>query len=224
MEGQAPPFDFQQAISIRKSTGIKAQNLRELRQILAVISEESIFHHTYQYFLKGHTLEYTNDFAQWTGESLEASVLAEHLSNIDPYGFSTIDDVRRELLRVIDSYVKKFPEPREAVAGDEFFFNESVALVFFEGVRARNLAEFLMALNYVDTGCIYFHFYEARSRIGGEMDDFSTWFESALGKKELAQRVRAIDPFMHTMEGIRGIIAGLVEQELKQDMEEESLS
>ncbi len=223
MEGQVPPFDFQQAISIRKSTGIKAQSLRELRHSLAVVSEESIFHHTYQYFLKGHTLEYTNDFAQWIGESLEESILAEHLSNIDPYSFRTIDDVRREVIRVIDSYVTKFPEPREAVPGDEFFFNESVALVFFEGVRARNLAEFLMALKYVDAGCIYFHFYEARSRIGGEMDDFSTWFDNALGKKELARMVRAIDPFMHTMEGIRGIIAALVEQELKHDMEEESL-
>ncbi len=219
MDGQVPPFDFQQAISIRKSTGVKAKNVRELRDIIAVISEESIFHHTYQYFLKGHVLEYTNDFAQWAGESLEESVLSEHLSNIDPYSFKSIEEVRAELLRVIDLYLRNFPEPRDAVPGSEFFFNESVALVFLEGVRARNLAEFLIALRYVDPGCIYFHFYEARSRIGSEVDDFSVWFEEGLGRKELAQKVRAIDPFMHSMEGIRELILTLVDQELKREME-----
>ncbi len=90
--------------------------------------------------------------------------------------------------------------------GDEFYFNESVALVFFEGVRARNLAEFLIALKYVDPGSIYFHFYEARSRVEAETDDFSKWFEEGLGKAELARKVRAIDPFMHSVEGIRELI------------------
>jgi hypothetical protein len=219
MEGQIPPFDFQQAISIRKSTGVRARNLRELRDAIAVVSEESIFHHTYQYFLKGHVLEYTNDFAQWAGDGLEESILSEHLSNVDPYSFRSIEEVRGELLRVIDQYLRRFPEPREAVPGEEFYFNESVALVFLEGVRARNLAEFLIALKYVDIGCIYFHFYEARSRVGEEVDDFSRWFEESLGRKELAQRVRAIDPFMHTMEGIRDLIIELIEQELRSEME-----
>jgi hypothetical protein len=219
MDGQAAAFDFQQAISIRKATGVKAKNLRELRDALAVISEQSIFHHTYQYFLKGHILEYTNDFAQWAGESLEESILSEHLSNIDPYSFKSIEDVRKELLRIIDLYLTRFPSPKEVMPGEEFFFNESVALVFPEQVRARNLAEFLIALKYVDAGCIYFHFYEARSRIGGEVDDFSRWLEESLGRRELAQKVRAIDPFMHGMEGIRGRIIALIEEELKREME-----
>jgi hypothetical protein len=217
---QAPPFDFRQAISILKSTGKRAGNLRELREGIATISDESIFHHTYQYFLKGHVLEYTNDFAQWAGESLEESILSEHLSNIDPYGFKTMDEVRKELLRVIDRYLEGFPEPRAVMSGEEFYFNESVALVFMEGLRARNLAEFLIAIRYVEVGCIYFHFYEARSRIGREMDDFSRWFEESLGKKELARKVRTIDPLMHTIEGIRETIIRLVEQELRADMRE----
>jgi hypothetical protein len=219
MEERTPVFDFYEAISILKSTGKKACDLAELRDGIAVVSEESIFHHTYQYFLKGHVFEYTNDFAQWAGKSLEESILSEHLTNIDPYSFKSTDEVRKEVLRVIDRYLEKFPEPRAAVAGDEFYFNESVALVFFEGVRARNLAEFLIALKYVDPGCIYFHFYEARSRGEAETDDFSKWFEDGLGKAELARKVRAIDPFMYSVEGIRELVAGLVERELRRDME-----
>ena len=66
-----------QCVSIVKSTGKSAKNLSELRKMISEVGDESIFHHVYQYFLKGHILEYTNDFAHWAGEHLEESALAE---------------------------------------------------------------------------------------------------------------------------------------------------
>jgi len=212
-------FEFKQSVSIVKSTGEKAGNLRELRDGIAKISPESIYHHTYQYLRKGMIREYTNDFAHWAGESLEERALSERLSNIDPYTYANIDSLRKELLAVIDDYLEKFPEPRRAMLRDEFHFTQTVTLVFPSGTRARNLAEFLMAVKYVDSGCIYYHFYEARTRHDEPVDDFTFWIEGALGKKELAVRIRAIDPFMHTIEGIREHIAGAVEEELKGEME-----
>ncbi|MDH5201688.1 MAG: DUF5752 family protein [Nitrospirota bacterium] len=213
------PFEFKQCISILKSTGKKAKNLRELRDVIEVVSDECIFHHTYQYFIKGHVLEYTNDFAHWAGESLEERALSEHLSNIDPYDFKEINDLRNQLLAVIDVYLKSFPEPREAMPGDEFCFNETMTLIFPVGIRAKNLAEFLTAIKYVETGSVYYHFYEARIRLGGGIDDFSRWIEDAFGKRELAERIRAIDPFMHNLEGIREHITEAVEEEVRKDME-----
>jgi Family of unknown function (DUF5752) len=212
------PFEFKQYVSILKATGLKAKTLPELRDALAVVSEGSIFHHTYQYFLKVRALEYSNDFAHWAGESLEERSLAEHLSNIDPYDYGNIEDLRNKLITVIDEYLNSFPVPREAMTGDEFYFNETITLIFPEGVRARNLAEFLMAIKYIDARSVYYHFYEARVRLGVGTDDFSAWFENVLGKKELAARIMKIDPFMHSLEGIREHIALLVEKELGEDM------
>jgi len=219
MEKPIPPFEFRQCASILKSTGEKAKNLRELRETIAHISPESIFHHTYQYFLKGHIYQYTNDFAQWAGESLEEEALAEHLSVLDPYEFKTIEDLRSALAAVIDHYLRDFPEPREAMPGDEFHFNETITLIFPVGIRAKNLAEFLMAIKYVDAGSIYYHFYEARMRLGGGIDDFSAWIETSLEKKDLAEKIRAIDPFMHSIEEIRNHITEVVEKEARRDME-----
>src|SRR4030067_565457 len=150
------PFEFKQCVSIIKSTGKSAKSLRGLRDMIASVSGDSIFHHTYQYFLKGHALEYTNDFAQWAGESLEERALSERLSNIDPYGFKEIDALRVELLRAVDSHLEDFPEPRDAIEGDEFYSNEPVTLVFPVGTRARNLAEFLTAAKYIDQGSLFF--------------------------------------------------------------------
>jgi len=190
-----------------------------MRDLIALVSDESIFHHTYQYFLKGHILEYTNDFAHWTGESLEERALAERLSGIDPYDFKNIGELRHELLRVIDEYLEKFPEPRGAMPGDEFYFNETITLIFPAGMVVRNLAEFLIGIKYIDAGSIYYHFYEARMRLGSGVDDFSSWLETALMKKELAEKIRAIDPFMHSVEGIREHIVEAVEEDVKRDME-----
>jgi hypothetical protein len=212
-------FEFKQCISILKSTGKKAKTLKELRAAIMLVSDSCIFHHTYQYFLKEHILEYTNDFAHWAGESLEERSLAEQLSSIDPYEFKNINGLRTQLLYVIDDYLEKFPEPREVLAGDEFFFNETISLVFPVGIRAKNLAEFLMAIKFVDIGSIYYHFYEARTRTGGWIDDFSKWIEESMGKNALAEKIRNIDPFMHDIEGIKQYIVEEIEKELKEDME-----
>ncbi len=217
-------FEFKQCVIIVKSTGKKARNLRELREALAMVSPGSIFHHTYQYLLKGHILEYTNDFSQWAGEGLEENALSERLSNIDPYDFIDVEALRTELLRAVDEYLKGFPEPRDAMPGDEFFFNETVTLVFQAGVRVRNLAEFLMAIKYVDASSLYYHFFDARRRYEGKSNDFSQWFEEKLGKKDLAEKLRFIDPFMHSLEGIRERIAAIVEEAVRHDMESAGVS
>jgi hypothetical protein len=213
------PFEFRQCISILKSTGKNAKNIKELRDLIAIVSDECIFHHTYQYFLKEHILEYTNDFAHWAGENLEESALSEQLSNIDPYDFKNITDLRNELIHVINDYLERFPEPREAMPGDEFYFNETVTLIFPAGIRAKNLAEFLTAIKYVDSDSIYYHFYEARIRLGSGIDDFSRWIEDVFGKKDLAEKTRTIDPFMHTIEEIRKHIIAAVGEEVRKDME-----
>lgn len=212
------PFEFKQCVTLLKSAGAKAHTLRELRDLIATVSDQVIIHHTYQYFLKGHIQEYTNDFAQWAGSGLEERSLGEHLSNIDAYRHETVDSLRKEIIRIVDDYLDKFPEPRASIPGDEFFFNEAVTIIFPAGIRVKNLAEFLIAVKYADVSSIYYHFYEARMRLGGNQEDFSAWCER-IDKKELADRIRAIDPFMHSVEGIREQILQAVEAEVKKDME-----
>jgi hypothetical protein len=214
------PFEFKQCVSIIKSTGRHAKNLGELRKLISQVGDESIFHHTYQYFLKGHMLEYTNDFAEWAGISLEERALAERLSCIDPYTLKSVKEVRKELIREINGFLTNFPEPHDVVSGNEFYFNETVSLIFPIGVKTKNLAEFLVAIEHIDEGSIYYHFFDSRVRLGeGVVDDFSRWVEHSLGKKELADRIRDIDPFMHSIESIREHIVKVVEEHVRADME-----
>ena len=218
MAGSLAPFEFKQCVSVIKATGTVACNLGELRAGIQTVSDGAIFHHTYQYFLKGHVFEYTNDFAHWAGEYLQERALAEHFSNIDPYALTGVSEVRQELLRVIDHWTANFPGPREALVGEEFYFNDTVTIIFPLGIRARNLAEFLAAIKYVDWGSIYYHFLDARVRLGGGTNDFSLWIASSLEKKDLADVIQSIDPFVHTVEEIREHIAEAVERRLREEM------
>jgi hypothetical protein len=94
-----------------------------------------------------------------------------------------------------------------------------VTFVFRTGIRARNLAEFIIAIRYIDPSSIYYHFYEARRRVEGGADDFSNWVRDALGAHELGKTIEGVDPFMHDIEGIRAHILEAVEAELRRDME-----
>ena len=220
LEEEIEPFEFRQCVSVVKSTGKKAKNLKELRKLVAQVGDESIFHHVCQYFLKGHILEYTNDFAQWAGENLEERALAERLTCIDPYTLKSVESVRIELLREVDDFLSHFPEPHDVIPGNEFYFNETINLIFPIGVQARNLAEFLVAIDHIDPGSIYYHFYDARVRLGeGIVDDFSRWIEHTLMRKEIADRIRAIDPFMHSIVSIREHIREIIEKYVRADME-----
>lgn len=212
-------FVFRDIVNVIKSTGLKATTLPELREGLAMTSENSIFHHTYQYFLRGHITEHTNDFAQWAVEGLEESALAERLSNIDPYSFSSTGGLRKELLRVLDAFIEDFPEPRPALPGYEFYFCESVSFVFPAGLKARNLAEMLMAIKYLDNSSLYYHFFEARTRLRKKDDDFSKWIIEVMKAPEISERLSNIDPFMSTLEGIRGHIIAILEEGIRKDME-----
>jgi len=218
MEEPLSPFEFKQCVNILKSTGKKARSLRELRDAITVVSPEALIHHTCQYYLKGHVLEYTNDFARWVAELLEERMLAEQLSGIDPYAYASMGEVRDELVRVIDEYLRIVGSAREMPPGDEFFFNEAITFVVPAGLQARNLAEFLIAIQYLDSSSIYYHFYEARIRLGGS-DDFSSWLGGSLNKKTLAEKIRKIDLFMHTIEGTKRHIMEAVEEEVRKDME-----
>lgn len=218
MEKAARPFEFKQCVGIHKSTGKKARDLEDLRTLLAVVSDASISYHTYQYYLSGHILEHTNDFAAWVAQSLGEKALSEHLSNIDPYNFANVGAFRQELIEAIDSHLNAYPESKHQLHGEEFYFGEAITLVFPARIRVRNLAEFLIAIKYVDRSSIYYHFYEARTRRVGGKDDFSQWFE-AIGQANLAERIGVVDPFMHTLEGIRMHIVDAVEDEVRKAME-----
>ncbi len=76
---------------------------------------------------------------------------------------------------------------------------------------AGTLREFADALQRVSIGSIYYHMFDAKMRLGQDENDFSKWFQE-LGYKGLAEDVRRLDPYTHTLEGLRKRLLVMVRQ------------
>jgi len=210
-------FNFYECFALTTLTGRKASDILELIDIMKTASRSSIFHHMHQYFLKPHAVmpEYPNDFAVWVSESLGEPLLAEALANVNPFEFTDIEDLRRELLRIIEEYLKTYPPPRPVLPGREFMFNEGITIVIPTGIESGpQLHDFLQKLREVDFSSIYFHFYESRLRLGRPVDDFSEFLLTSLERPGIAAKIKSLDPYMYTTEVLRDKIAALIEEEL----------
>jgi hypothetical protein len=103
--------------------------------------------------------------------------------------------------------------------GREVFFCESGSFVFPAGLKARNLAEMLMAIKYLDNSSLYYHFFEARTRHRKKHDDLSKWISEVVKSPGIATSLGNIDPFMNTLEGIREQIIAILDEAIRTDME-----
>jgi hypothetical protein len=76
---------------------------------------------------------------------------------------------------------------------------------------AENLTEFRDMLGRVSVTSIYYHVFDAKLRLERGENDFSKWF-TGIGKTALAEEVRTLDPYTHTLEGLRKRIMVLVKK------------
>jgi hypothetical protein len=200
-----PPFVFCECSTLIRPTGHRAENAKDLLAWIRKVEPGVIYHHTHQFFMKAtvEAPEYPNDFAVWAAEVLEERALAEKLASLDLYAFDNIEDIRKGLIRTLKAYLDSHPEPRRARKGDSFFFNDTLTLVFPLDPPVSTLSEFVRELAVVGTSSIYFHFFEARMRLERPTDDFSAWLETSLGYASAADRIRTLDPYHYSLEGLR---------------------
>lgn len=213
MEGQAP-FVFQTERRLIVLTGRKAHNLRELAGHLHEVSGSSIFYHTHHQYLSHHFEKpvFHNDFAIWVSVALLEEPLSEKLAAIDLLAFSSIRQLRDEIVSSVESYVSEVGgRIRDCQPGYEFHFSESKSFIMPSGIVAKTIPDFFVLLPKVTNASLYFHFFEARLRMGKPTNDFSAWL-SYCGAEELAQDIDRLNPYMMTMEELREEIIKLGEK------------
>ncbi len=211
--GMAEPstFEFHTERHLVVLTGITARNLEGLLDGIEKVPGSSIFYHTHQEYLAHHFEKpvFYNDFALWIAEALQQDALAERLAAIDLLSFTAIRGLRDEIAATIRSYIAGGAEgTRDCPPGNEFHFCRSKSFVMPTGIVARTPAEFFEKLPQVTTVSLYFHFFEARLRLGHITNDFSQWLGDQ-GEEELAQRINALDPYIRSLDELKADIIAL---------------
>lgn len=211
------PFHFNEFLIIRKPTGQNALSLRELLAVINSAGKDVIYHHMYRGYLRytPQLWDYPNDFARWANKGLESQVLAERLANINPFEYRDIEDVRNNIVGVIDEYTWEHQYIPPVRAGYEFHFERSTGIILPTHRYARTLAQFVDALARSGVSVIYYHFFESRIRLGGGKDDFSEWLELNFDLPDLVTAVRNIDFYLYSLEDLRKKLIKLAKGYLK---------
>lgn len=212
------PFHFATSSVLVKLTGRQAATLRELQDGLRTVTGSSIYQHTHHAFRERHYVPDVpqNDFAYWVGEVLRERALGERLAAVDPYEYTEIRSLRNRLVELVEGHFKDGGEDLKAPEGQEFHFLESVSVIASTPFVAYDLKGFREVLGKVALRSIYYHFLEARLRLGKKTNDFSLWLAESLGEGDLAASFGRIDFGISTLEDVRRKMLDLLDKRLTQ--------
>lgn len=205
------PFYFKTKLDQTLLLGTKGRNIQGLLEGIRQVPDSSIYYHTHRFLEQHHFLspEPPNDFAYWVSENLGDDILGEQLSSVDIVQFRTIAQLREKFIQILEGYLETAERLTFSPAGQDFHFMSSRLFVLPTSHVAHTLSEFREALNHVSTNSIYYHMFDAKLRLEQGDNDFSEWFVS-LGKIELAEELGRLDPYAHTLDGLRKRIIVLV--------------
>ncbi len=208
-------FEFMGCIEIRELLGKRANDAQKLMELIEEVPADSIYYHTHSYFLRHFYIAgpYPNDFANWAVIQVRDRVLGEKLGSVTPSAERTIEEIRQEVIEIIDQHISSIRLVPYVTYGQPFHFMKSRIIEIPTGVVVKNLEEFTAALETVDASAIYNHIFEARLRDRRGRSDFAIWLDEVCKRSALSDRIEKIDSYMYSLEGLRGRLLELCKGE-----------
>lgn len=209
-------FSFMGCVEIKELLGKKANDVQKLLELIEEVPLDSIYYHTHSYFLRHFyiTGPYTNDFANWAAIQVRDRVLGEKLASVSVSSVKSLENIRTELINIIDQHLTDIKTVPTASHGQPFYFMKSRIIEIPTGLVVNDLKEFVEGLNVVDATAIYNHIFEARLRDKLGRSDISIWLDNSLGLAELANKVEMVDSYMYSLEGLRERLISICSAEL----------
>ncbi len=198
-------FEFVACSELIQILGLRADDERELAEILAEVSPDCVHYHTHGHFLRHGFVgaPYPNDFATWAAIQVRDRVLGERLGFVSPLDFSTLEAFREEILAIIDDHLSHLSIVPRVIFGEPFDFMQSRIVEVPTGVSAESLEEFRAGLAAIHPSALYFHTIEAPRRLARPEMDFAVWLREGLGHPALAEAMNRVDPYAGSLERLR---------------------
>jgi hypothetical protein len=207
-------FRFWTASNLIILTGERAETVGALRDLIADCPNACLFYHTYQVLRDRHYVvdRYPNDFAQWLLASAREEGLAERFAGLDIRHYRTINDLRAEMLGILNEHIAANPRASGREGREPFHLCRAQTVTMPTGHVAGDPLAFATEIRRAGIRSIYYHFVEARLRLLNT-NDFSEKLR-AWGLERTAKRVNELDIYSNTLYQLRERIAALVEREV----------
>ena len=212
-------FEFRDCRQLVQILGLRADDEQELAELLAEVSRDSVYHHTHGHFLRHGFVgaPYPNDFATWAVIQVRDRALGERLAVISPLDHPTLEELREEILGILDDHLSHLNIVPRVIFGEPFEFMQSRVVVVPTGIEAGSLAEFRKGLATVPASALYFHAIDSARRLPHLQTDFTVWLRDDLGLPELATAVGRLDPYAGSLERLRAELVHLCDAALAAD-------
>ena len=194
------------------ATGLRAQNLRELRDHLTGIHLGCIYYHFWGGLLRPHfdDPEYNNDFASWARHALHDVPLAERLGVIDPADYPELEGLRQELIETIEERIEETEYQTWSRPDQQFHFVRAQTVSLDTGRRLTQPAELATIVPQLSLGSVFYHFIDARRREPQGVDDFRAWLAQFGDVHDgLRVRLRQVDPYFIKLAELRAQLTRL---------------
>jgi hypothetical protein len=194
------------------ATGLRAQSLREFRDALQQVPQESVYFHFWGRLLRPRfdDTEFHNDFATWARYSLHDEILSERLAVIDPADFADVEALRAAVLEVVEQRMDE-TDSLLARRDRQFHFRRCQTVVFDTGIRLEDPASLVQAIPAMSLGSIYYHAIDARRREPVRTDDFRAWLAQFGGRFDaLGEKLGAVDPYFANLAELRVELSAIV--------------
>jgi hypothetical protein len=218
-ETRPAPFRLKDCALAAIATGQRAQNLREMRDMLQVVHPGCIFYHFWDVLLRPgfEEPEYENDFAAWAFRGLHDIRLAERLAVVNPAEFPDVERLRQELIAIIEERLDESEHVPWARTDDVFHFVRSEMVVFDTHRAVSEPAELAQIMPALSVSSVFYHFVDARRREPLRMDDFRAWLMGWGERYEgLVSRLADVDPYFSSLTELRRELATLFSEFFKE--------
>jgi hypothetical protein len=212
MEGsitEHAPFAISDCALLTIATGEHALNLRELAEGLREVELASIYHHFWGRLLQPQfdEPEYNNDFASWAHHELHDKTVAERLSAVDPVEYKDTEELRQELLEIVEMRLDESEKAQYDRADQPFHFLRSQLIALDTHHSIEHPRDLAAAIGGMNAGSIFYHFIDARRRTLEHSNDFSVWLAGwDANFKSLSEHFEAIDPYFSSLQHIRDLL------------------
>jgi len=218
----ADPFFVKDCALIAIATGKKARDLPQLRDLLQAIDSGSVYYHFWGGLLRPRfdDPEYHNDFAIWIAHNLHDKILAERLAIIDPTDFENLEDLRNEVLELIEERLDSIDFPLWARKDQQFEFIRSKIIVFDTHQKVLQPEDFVEKVPCMSVGSVFYHFIDARRRCPEGVDDFRNWLRN-FGEvyADLISQISLLDPYFSPLSKLRTHLANIFSSYFKTELE-----
>jgi uncharacterized protein DUF5752 len=211
-----PRFEFVACSELIQILGLRADDERELGETLAEVPLDCVHYHTHGHFLRHGFVGalYPNDFATWAATEVRDRVLGERLGVVSPLDFASLEELREEILTILDDHLSHLSIVPRVIFGEPFDFMQSRIVPVPTGVAAETLEEFRAGLAAIQPSAVYFHTIEASRRLARAETDFAVWLREGLGQTRLAAAFNRVDPYTGSLEQLRTELLRLCDLEL----------